>query len=93
MYFAVICEDKPMMSALRSQTRPHHLRYLEPYLGHILFAGPLLEDTTEASVGGLIVIDLPSHEAAREFARNDPYALVGLFARIDVRLWRKVIPG
>lgn len=93
MYFVVLCEDKDMSGKLRSRTRPAHLQYLQPYRDKILLAGPLLQDGSEESAGGLIIIDLPDYDAAVSFAQNDPYALAGLFARIEVRAWRKVIPA
>jgi hypothetical protein len=34
--------------------------------------------------GSLLVVDLPSIEAAREFADGDPYVVAGLFARSSV---------
>ncbi|MCX4173722.1 MULTISPECIES: YciI family protein [Paraburkholderia] len=92
MYFVVLCEDKEASFELRTQTRPEHLLYLEPHLDKILFAGPFLQKDGDNSIGGLIVIDLTDYDTALSFARNDPYAIAGLFARVEVRPWRKAIP-
>jgi len=93
MYFAIICHDKPDSTALRASIRPSHLDYLQPHLDKIVFAGPLLADDGETSIGGLIVIDCPDLQAATSFAHGDPYAVRGLFANVEVRPWRKVIPA
>lgn len=93
MYFAIIGKDKPGSTELRVRTRPDHLVYLEPFMDKILFAGPFLEDGSDRSIGGLIVIDLPDLDTARAFAQADPYAVEGLFETIDVLPWRKVIPS
>lgn len=91
MYFAVLCHDKADSVALRAGIRPSHLKYLAPHLEKILFAGPLLDEDGETSVGGLIIIDCLNLAAAKAFADNDPYALGGLFEKVEARHWRKVI--
>ncbi len=92
MYFAIVCKDHEGALELRARTRPAHLEYLKPFVDKILFAGPFLEDAGDNSIGGLIVIDLPSLEEAKKFAVRDPYALAGLFHSVEVIPWRKVIP-
>ncbi|HYH71326.1 MAG TPA: YciI family protein [Methyloceanibacter sp.] len=37
--------------------------------------------------GSLIVVDAPSLEAAQQIADEDPFAKVGLFAKVDIRPW------
>ncbi len=41
--------------------------------------------------GSLLVIDAPDLEAAKKFAAGDPYVKAGLFERVKIRPWRKVI--
>jgi len=89
-WFAITTKDKENSQELRRQTRPAHLAYLAPYLDRILVAGPFL-DEDDNSTGGLVIIDLPDLETARDFAHNDPYAGAGLFEQVEVRPWRKVI--
>jgi uncharacterized protein YciI len=93
MYFVVICHDKPDSSVLRASIRPSHLAYLTPYLDRIVFAGPLLADDSETSIGGLVVIECADLAAATAFAHADPYAVGGLFRSVEVRPWRKVFPA
>jgi len=93
MHFAILCHDKPSSTQLRASIRPSHLEYLKPYLEKIVFAGPLLADDGETSIGGLVVIDCSDLSSAKDFAHNDPYALGGLFQSVEVRPWRKVFPA
>ena len=37
--------------------------------------------------GSLIVIEASSLDAAREIAAEDPFAKLGIFARVDIRPW------
>lgn len=43
-------------------------------------------------VGSLIVAEFDSLESAEAWAREDPYALAGVFARVSVRPFRKTLP-
>lgn len=91
-HFAIHCIDKPESAALRAETRPAHLAYLEAVGGSILAAGPLL-DLDGAPMGSLLIIDFPDRKSAIEFAAQDPYSLAGLFASVAVTAWRKVLPA
>ena len=42
-------------------------------------------------VGSLVVLDVPDRAAAEAWAANDPYARAGLFERVQVRPWNRVI--
>jgi hypothetical protein len=41
--------------------------------------------------GSFILVDMPDRPAVEEYLRNDPYVKAGLFERVEVRGWRKVI--
>lgn len=91
MNFALICIDRPGALQLRLDNRPAHLEYLNGGggAGSVVFAGPFLENGQP--VGSLVVIEAADRAAAEAFAANDPYALAGVFDRVDIREWRKVI--
>lgn len=93
MYFVLFCLDKPSSADLRAGIRPLHLEYIEAHMDMIVFAGPLLADDSETAIGSLIVIDCPDIAAAKAFAKDDPYALGGLFETVEIRRWRKVLPA
>jgi len=93
MYFCITCLDKPDSMAIRMANREAHLAGLKPTANKILAAGPLLSDDGQSMVGSVLIIDFADKAAAEDFARNDPYAMAGLFASVSVRPWRKVYPA
>ena len=65
--------------------------------GRLLLAGPCpaidAEDPGPAGFSGSIVIaEFDSLEDARAWADADPYVAAGVYARVDVRPFRKVLP-
>jgi uncharacterized protein len=87
--FALICTDKPDHEDLRRTTRAAHLAYIET-TAVTVHAGPFL-NPRGGMTGSLVVLDLPDRAAAEEWAENDPYAQVGLFADVRIEEWKKVI--
>jgi uncharacterized protein YciI len=92
MLFSIVCQDKPDSVDLRMATRPTHLEYLKSLADKILVGGPVLGGgaTGEEPTGSHLIVEMPDIEAARAFAANDPYALAGLFAHVEIKPWRKV---
>ena len=89
MLYALICEDGPGGPDIRKANRAAHLDYLKS-TGVVTQAGPFLDDAG-AMVGSLLVLDVPDRAAAEAWAANDPYARAGLFERVQVRPWKRVI--
>lgn len=99
MWYAIEGHDGPDVLAQRQRARPEHLARLEALRdeGRLLLAGPCpaidAEDPGPAGFSGSIVIArFDSLEAARAWAEADPYAAAGVYARIDVRPFRPVLP-
>ena len=90
--FVLLCRDKPNCIELRLQTRAAHLEYLATLTEPILMAGPLLSDD-EKPIGSLIIIEAQSYKRAEAIAAADPYAKAGLFAEVEIKPFRKVIPS
>ncbi len=86
--FALICTDKADHETLRKANRDAHLAYLNA-TGCVTFAGPFLDGGT--MTGSLVVIDVADKRAAENWAAADPYALAGLFAKVRIEEWKKVI--
>lgn len=86
--FALICTDKADHEPLRKANRDAHLAYLNE-TGCVQFAGPFLDDGT--MTGSLVVIEVADRAAAENWAAGDPYALAGLFAKVRIEEWKKVI--
>jgi len=89
MLFVIIGYDGPDGARLRPTIRPAHLANLKPLVeqGRMIIGGPFTDGS-----GSLMVVDFPSESEAREFARNDPYTAQGVFARVEVRPFRRVVP-
>jgi len=86
MLFTLVAIDKPDGLALRMATRAAHFEYARA-TGNIKLGGPFL-DAKGDMAGSLIVFEAADMEAARNWAANDPYAQVGLFAQSDIRPWK-----
>ncbi len=99
MFYAIISEDKPGTLELRMQARPDHLARLEALRdqGRLLIAGPHpaidSEDPGPAGfTGSLVVAEFDSLEQARQWADQDPYIPAGVYERVVVKPYKKVLP-
>ena len=89
MLIALIARDKSGALQTRLDNRAAHLAYLDA-TGVVAQAGPLLDDA-EQMIGSLIVLDVANMAAARDWAANDPYAKAGLFDKVELIVWKRVI--
>lgn len=99
MWYAIEGYDAEAALPARLAARDAHLARLRALRdqGRLLLAGPCpavdAEDPGEAGFSGSIVIaEFESLQAAREWAEADPYREAGVYARIEVRPFRKVLP-
>ena len=88
MLYAIICRDKPGQLQTRLDTRDAHLAYIEE-TGIVRMAGPFIENGEMC--GSLVILEAPSLAAAESWAARDPYKAAGLFEKVDVAEWKKVI--
>lgn len=99
MWYAIEGHDGPDVLPERLAARTAHLARLTALRdeGRLLLAGPCpaidAEDPGPAGFSGSIVIaEFDSLEDARAWADADPYVAAGVYARVDVRPFRKVLP-
>jgi len=99
MLYAIICEDVPNSLPLRMAARPAHLERLQAMVdaGRIILAGPhpavdSADPGTAGFTGSLIVASFETLQEAQEWANADPYVSAGVFARVTVKPFRKVLP-
>lgn len=99
MWYAIISEDIDDSLAKRKLARPDHLARLEELKqrGRLLVAGPHpkidCEDPGEAGFSGsLIVAEFESLDAAQRWADADPYLSAGVYARVVVKPFKRVLP-
>lgn len=89
MRFAVITRDKPDALQIRLDTREAHLAYIAE-TGVVEMAGPFI-DPDGTMCGSLIILDVATLQDAHNWADHDPYAKAGLFEKVRVEEWKKVI--
>jgi len=99
MLYAIISEDALDILEARRSTRSAHLARLQTLRdqGRLILAGPHpaidAEDPgTAGFTGSLVVAEFPSLEAANTWAATDPYVETGVYARVMVKPFRKVLP-
>lgn len=99
MWYAIIAEDVPGTLQQRLDARPRHLARLEQLKadGRLLLAGPHpaidSENPGEAGfTGSLVVAEFESQAEAEAWAAADPYRDAGVYARVTVKPFKKVLP-
>ena len=99
MLYAIISEDVADSLPLRKTARPDHIARLERLRdqGRLILAGPLptedSEDPGDAGFSGSLVVDeFESLQAARDWADADPYVAAGVYADVQVKPFKAVLP-
>jgi uncharacterized protein YciI len=99
MWYVIDARDGADVLARRLEARPRHLERLNALrdAGRLLLAGPCpaidAEDPGPAGfTGSLVVAQFESIEDARAWAAADPYVEAGVYASVDVRPFRPVLP-
>jgi len=92
MLYAFYCSDKPEAAHIRTANREAHLAFLSELGDRLFVAGPLLSEDSSTMLGSLIIVDCQDMAAARMLAARDPYAKAGLFSKVTINPWRKVLP-
>jgi uncharacterized protein YciI len=89
-HFVLICLDKPGALDVRLANREKHFAYLSDRPGVVRLGGPFL-DAEGRMAGSMLIIEAADKAAAEAFAAADPYAVAGLFERVEVRAWRPTV--
>ena len=99
MWYALISEDVPDSLPLRKESRSAHLARMRELAiaGRLLIAGPCpaidAEDPGAAGFTGSVVIaDFESLQEAVAWANADPYVDAGVYARVVVKPFKRVLP-
>lgn len=99
MWYVIEGYDGDGVLERRQAARPEHLARLTALAGagRLMLAGPCpaidAADPGPAGFSGsLVVAEFESLEAAREWAEADPYVAAGVYARTEVRPFRRVLP-
>ena len=99
MLYALMGEDVPGTLNQRLAARADHLARLQQLQtqGRLLLAGPFpavdSNDPGPAGFSGsLIVAEFASQAEAQAFADSDPYVAAGVYAKVTVKPFKKVLP-
>ncbi len=99
MFYAIISEDVENSLEQRLAARPAHLERLQQLKseGRLLLAGPhpaIDSDDPGAAgfSGSLVVAQFDSEQAATAWADADPYIDAGVYARVTIKPFKKVLP-
>ncbi len=99
MWYVIEGYDGEDVLAARLEARAAHLERLQTLLGQgrLLLAGPCpaidAQDPGPAGFSGSVVIaSFDDLAAARAWADADPYVAAGVYTRVEVRPFRKVLP-
>ena len=99
MLYAIISEDVPNSLERRLAARPDHLARLEALRGEgrVVLAGPHpaidAENPGDAGFSGsLVVAEFDTLEEAKAWADADPYMIAGVYAKVIVKPFKKVMP-
>lgn len=99
MLYAILSTDVQDSLERRKGHRQAHLQRLEDLKaqGRLVIAGPhpavdSEQPGSEGFTGSLVIAEFPSWEQARRWADEDPYVKGGIYARVDVKPFKKVLP-
>lgn len=99
MLYLIYGEDAPDSLALRTANRQAHLARIRELQnqGRLLLAGPCpaidsADPGPAGFTGSLIVAEFTSLEAAQKWAEADPYLAAGIYAKVTVKPFKKVLP-
>ena len=99
MLYVIIGEDSKDSLSKRLANRPAHLERLHRLQaeGRLILAGPLpaidSPDPGPAGfTGSVIVAEFSSLADAQAWADDDPYLAAGVYAKVSVKPFKKVLP-
>ncbi len=98
MYYAVISEDIENSLAKRMAARPAHLQGLNNLAdqARLMLAGPhpaidSVDPGDAGFSGSLVIAEFDSLEQAQAWADADPYVTAGVYKKVTVKPFKKVL--
>lgn len=100
MLYAIVGEDAPGTLDRRLAARPQHLARLNALQaeGRLILAGPFpaidaADPGPAGFTGSLIVAEFASLDDARAWADADPYVAADVYAKVEVKPFKRVLPA
>jgi len=91
MEYFVYCRDRPGSGGLRAELAEAHWSFMDRYAEAMIARGPTLAADGITATGSVHIVDLPSVEAARVFAFDEPNYQAGVYAEVMVRRWSNTL--
>jgi uncharacterized protein YciI len=99
MLYSIIGHDVPDSLEKRLAARPAHIARLRALQteGRLILAGPFpaidaIDPGAAGFSGSLIVAEFASLADAETWAQADPYITAGVYAQVQVKPFKKVLP-
>ena len=99
MWYSIYATDFENSLDKRLANRPQHLKRLKLLQdeGRLLLAGPLpsidsIDPGPNGFSGSLIVAEFDSLIDAKNWAGNDPFVQFGVYEKIEVKPFKKILP-
>lgn len=89
MLYIIYQIDKPDSQAARAQAREAHFAYLERHKDILVLGGALLADVGDARLGSVLIINVPSRQAAEAFSADEPLRKAGVFRSVTITRMRR----
>ncbi len=89
MLYVIYQVDKPNSQAIRAAQRAAHLKYLNDHEDILVLGGAMLAEDGTTRTGSVLIINVPSQEAAERFSANEPFRQAGLFERVEINRMRR----
>ena len=89
MLYIIYQVDKPNAQEIRERTREAHLAYLDRHKDILVLGGALLADDSPARLGSVLIINVPSRQAADAFSADEPFRKAGLFQSVSISRMRR----
>lgn len=99
MWYAILSEDVEDSLERRREAREAHLARLSLLVdaGRVLIAGPhpavdAVEPGPAGFTGSLVIAEFDSLEDARTWADEDPFVTAGVYSKVTVKPFKRVLP-
>lgn len=100
MLYSIVGQDAANSLSARQSVRPAHLERLEALQkeGRLVLAGPnpAIESDTPGEAGftgSIIIAEFTDLEAAKTWAKADPYVAAGVYQSVEVKPFKQVFPN
>lgn len=91
MEFLTHHRDRAEAGALRARLVEQHWSYMDRYDSQLIARGPTLDRVTGQATGSVHLVELPSPQAARDFALDEPNYQAGVSRDVLVRRWQNLL--